>query len=226
VLGFFNGGALEGMKGRIAQNGLTSLSPQNLLDCLATKYNYTCVNGGWAATAMDWAIQTGIASDAAYPYTGIAGSCQSLDTSTNQGLAKGLDIGYAKVNPGDIDSMKYALVNNGPIAISFYANYDLQLFYPNIFGGLLNGFASTFLGNSYIYGGPQCYEDVLGVNHAVLVVGYDYEVINSQVTGYWIVKNQWGTEWGQDGYFKMAMNFAGFGDICGVTEYALVPYLK
>jgi C1A family cysteine protease len=220
-------GALEGMQGQIGKNGLTSLSAQNLLDCLSSAYNYTCANGGWAATAMDWAIQNGVASDAAYPYTGIAETCKNLDiSSSNQGLAKGLNIGYAKVNPGDINSMKFALVNYGPIAISFYANYDLQLFYPKIFGGLLNGCASSFVGNSYIYGGPQCYEDVLGVNHAVLVVGYDRQIINSEVTEYWIVKNEWGTDWGLNGYFKIAMNFGGFGDICGVTDYALVPYLK
>jgi hypothetical protein len=39
--------------------------------------------------------------------------------------------------------------------------------------------------------------DLVGY-HAVCCVGYD------QADGCWICKNSWGTEWGDDGYFKIA----------------------
>jgi C1A family cysteine protease len=44
------------------------------------------------------------------------------------------------------------------------------------------------------------------LNHGVLAVGYD-------ASGNWIVKNSWGTSWGQQGYITLKT-----GDTCGVCE--------
>jgi len=37
----------------------------------------------------------------------------------------------------------------------------------------------------------------------VSVVGYGYDVMISQE--YWIVRNSWGTYWGDNGFFKISM---------------------
>lgn len=37
------------------------------------------------------------------------------------------------------------------------------------------------------------------MNHAVQLVGYN------KCKQYWILRNSWGTKWGEDGYFRLAM---------------------
>ncbi|XP_037534392.1 dipeptidyl peptidase 1-like [Nematolebias whitei] len=52
-------------------------------------------------------------------------------------------------------------------------------------------------------------------NHAVLLVGYG----RCQKTGqkYWIVKNSWGTDWGEDGYFRIRRG----SDECAIESIAV-----
>ena len=43
-----------------------------------------------------------------------------------------------------------------------------------------------------------------GTNHAVAIVGFgrDFET-DGPCTDYWLVKNSWGPEWGEGGYFRV-----------------------
>lgn len=54
---------------------------------------------------------------------------------------------------------------------------------------------------------PKCGTDL---NHGVFLVGYD----TTGPVPYWIVKNSWGKDWGDDGYVKIAM-IEGAG-MCGI----------
>jgi C1A family cysteine protease len=45
-------------------------------------------------------------------------------------------------------------------------------------------------------------ESQLG-GHCVVIVGYDDTMSGPAGTGYFIVRNSWGTGWGQSGYFYM-----------------------
>ena len=42
--------------------------------------------------------------------------------------------------------------------------------------------------------------DDFEVNHAVQLVGYDTD---EEGAPYWIIRNSWGEEWGEGGYFRL-----------------------
>jgi len=54
------------------------------------------------------------------------------------------------------------------------------------------------------------------LDHAVLAVGYNAN------QNYWIVKNSWGTSWGESGYIRIAMIGDGPGR-CGIQQVNCVP---
>lgn len=52
------------------------------------------------------------------------------------------------------------------------------------------------------------------LNHGVLIVGFD-------LTGSWIVKNWFGSGWGEGGYIRL-----GYQSDCGVNKVIIIPNLK
>ncbi|EAR99859.1 papain family cysteine protease (macronuclear) [Tetrahymena thermophila SB210] len=58
---------------------------------------------------------------------------------------------------------------------------------------------------SGVYNG--CNQTDIKINHGVLAIGYDS-------LGNWIVKNSWGTGWGEQGYIRLAPN-----NTCGILSY-------
>jgi C1A family cysteine protease len=72
----------------------------------------------------------------------------------------------------------------------------------------------------------NCYwhEDTGDLNHAVLIVGWDDDMCGGQ--GAWIVKNSWGTDWGDDGYFYMPYGSCGIGRYTQRPYFGNVAYLR
>merc|ERR1712007_312715 len=56
------------------------------------------------------------------------------------------------------------------------------------------------------------------LNHAVLVVGYG----KLHDVTFWLVKNSWGKQWGEGGYFKIERGSGGVG-ACGVLSQSSYP---
>ena len=85
--------------------------------------------------------------------------------------------------------MKTELFRHGPIAVGFEVLDDFRYYKEGIYRhtGLMSrinnvtGFEET--------------------NHAVLIVGYGH--CDKHNLDYWIVKNSWGDQWGEDGYFRI-----------------------
>lgn len=98
------------------------------------------------------------------------------------------------------DLMKMELVTKGPIAVSFEVYSDFQQYKGGIYHhtGLESGF------NPFLI-----------TNHAVLAVGYGADPKTGEK--YWIVKNSWGTSWGENGYFRIRRGT----DECSIESIAV-----
>jgi len=84
----------------------------------------------------------------------------------------------------------------GPVSVAVQANQFVWQFYR---GGVIKRFCGTEL------------------DHGVLVVGYDIQ------GGYWIVKNSWGSSWGENGYLRIAKT-TGKG-VCGINMAPSYPII-
>lgn len=71
-----------------------------------------------------------------------------------------------------------------------------------------------------IYDAQDCRDDGNEVNHAVVIVGFG-ETMQGQK--YWVLRNTWGTMWGEDGYMRIARGSHG-GDYGPCNLYLYVDY--
>uniref|UniRef100_A0A3Q4G0L0 Cathepsin 12 n=1 Tax=Neolamprologus brichardi TaxID=32507 RepID=A0A3Q4G0L0_NEOBR len=173
---------------------LISLSEQNLVDCSKSFGTYGC-SGAWMANAYDYVVSNGLESSNTYPYT-------SVDTQPcfyDSRLAVAHIRDYRFIPRGDEQAMADALATIGPITVAIDADHASFLFY-----------------SSGIYDEPNCNPNNL--NHAVLLVGYG----SQEGQDYWIIKNSWGTGWGEGGYMRIVRNGQ---NACGLASYALYPIL-
>ena len=189
-------GTIEGQN-YLKNNLKVPLSEQNLMDCSRSYGNNGC-NGGNARSSYKYIINnTGIDTEASYPYTASYGLCKYRSTF------KGASITDYKFLPsGDEDALTAAIASVGPIAVSIDAS--------NKTFHLYNG--------TGIYYEPSCKYFASDLDHLVLAVGYGSE--NGK--DYYIVKNSWGASWGAEGYIKMARNR---NNNCGIATRPSYPIM-
>uniref|UniRef100_A0A7P0T904 Cathepsin S n=1 Tax=Homo sapiens TaxID=9606 RepID=A0A7P0T904_HUMAN len=184
-------GALEAQL-KLKTGKLVSLSAQNLVDCSTEKYGNKGCNGGFMTTAFQYIIDNkGIDSDASYPYKAMDQKCQYDSKYRAATCSK-----YTELPYGREDVLKEAVANKGPVSVGVDARHP-----------------SFFLYRSGVYYEPSCTQNV---NHGVLVVGYGD--LNGKE--YWLVKNSWGHNFGEEGYIRMARNK---GNHCGIASFPSYP---
>ncbi|KAH0793215.1 Clan CA, family C1, cathepsin L-like cysteine peptidase [Histomonas meleagridis] len=171
---------------------LISLSEQNLVDCVTTCYG--CA-GGYMTDAYDYVIkyQSGkFMLEDDYPYKGVQESCRFDLSKATGSITK-----YIEVTKFDEKDLAAKVSQHGPTCIAIDAShYSFQLY------------------SQGIYNESRCSSTEL--DHGVGCVGYGAE----NQTKYWIVRNSWGTSWGEGGYIRMLKDS---NNQCGVASLACVP---
>ncbi|KFD56685.1 hypothetical protein M513_02361 [Trichuris suis] len=186
-------GSLEGQHMR-KYGSLVSLSEQNLVDCSSKFGNMGC-NGGLMEQAFEYIKSNGgIDTEKSYPYEGIDGKCRF-----NNATIGATDHGYVDIMKDNETALMLAVANVGPVSVAIDASQESFQFY-----------------HKGVYYERKCSTETL--NHGVLVVGYG----SSNRMDYWIVKNSWGTGWGDKGYILMARNKRNNCGIASAASYPLV----
>ncbi|MBK6749838.1 MAG: Cathepsin L [Acidobacteria bacterium] len=190
------------------------LSEQEILDCAKVG---SC-DGGWHTSVFDYMIPKGTLLESNYsPYIAA--------TNPNCGLAPGYASNFQVAAWGNVTDeaipgttamrmptvaeLKNALVQYGPIAVGLWVTDDFQAYTGGVFeewrapGAVVDGLTVQSDGSLM---GPYEGQTVYAANHIVLLVGWD------DSKGAWLIKNSWGTGWGEK---------AGFGTERG---YAWIKY--
>ena len=149
------------------------LSEQKLVSCCSGCSSGPGCESGNPRTAFFYARMTGLVTEECFPYVADDVPCDYCD---NPELFK--ISGYVSISHDNYSELKSALIERGPLQVSFLVYDDLYSYGEGIY--------------QHIWGEFSGY-------HAVMIVGYGtYDGFD-----YWIVKNSWGEDWGEDGYFRI-----------------------
>jgi cysteine peptidase B len=166
---------------------LTGLSMEQIVDCDTAGEDQGC-NGGFPSGAYQYVESAGGLDPLSdYPYT--AGEGESGSCQFNKGEVAATVSSYASVTgePGLYSQTSSS--SGGPVSVCVDASswQDYQ-------GGVLT----------------SCGEDV---DHCVQLTGYNSYGSSG---AYWIVRNSWGTSWGENGYIWVAIG----QNLCEIGSYA------
>ncbi|CAH0389955.1 unnamed protein product [Bemisia tabaci] len=192
---FSTTGNIEGLLARKTGN-LVTLSEQELVDC--DSKNHGCMGGYMTDAVRELADNLGglVAADD-YPYLEDDSICI---LNRSQIIAEVKDVMVFSKKEENIAKWMYKL---GPLSAGINAR-PLQWY----LGGIMHPSKE------------DCSPSKL--NHGVLIVGYGIQKVPEGSIPYWTIKNSWGTEWGEKGYFKV---YRGDGT-CGINEVVSSAVMK
>ena len=164
-----------------------NLSEQVLVSCSGAG---KC-SGGYIDKASNFIRDVGLSTEGCFPYTAAntacgAAACPNWKTRGTYGITGWHWV--ATVNP-TVNALKTALNTYGPLVTTMNVYQDFYSYVSGVYSHV---------------SGPQ-----KGA-HAVLIIGYD------DTNSCFIVKNSWGTGWGEAGFFRIAYgeltSLVGFGE--------------
>ena len=156
--------------------GTYDLSENNLKNCHLFDWG-PCEGGNFHLSSAYMSRRAGPISETADPYSESPQACTT-------GLTPVAYETSACYLPDDPATIKQILYDNGAIHTAFYWN------------------ASYYNASDYTY----YFDGAENTNHAVTIAGWDDTKVTAGGTGAWLIKNSWGSSWGNSGYFYISYN--------------------
>jgi C1A family cysteine protease len=165
---------------------------------LSEEWCLDCNSYGYSCSGGWWVFgdfYNGVPRESCYPYVGSKGTCNSGCTKYYP-MDAWYYVGSSSGVPSTSD-IKNAIYNYGPVAAAVCADSYLQSYSGGIFTHTSSG----------------------SVNHAIVLVGWN------DTGSYWIMKNSWGTGWGESGYMRIqyGANSIGYAAAYGIPEGGSPP---
>jgi hypothetical protein len=163
--------------------GILAVDGQGLQD-LSEEFLVRCNSHGYGCNGGYWCyddMYDGIPMESCYPYTATDGPCDH-NCTLNFPVNSWYYVGNSSSVPS-ISALKQAIYDHGPLSVAVYVNYAFQAYTSGIFNSCSNS----------------------SPNHAVVLVGWN------DTGGYWILKNSWGTGWGESGYMRITYGCSNIG---------------
>ncbi|MEK7358158.1 MAG: C1 family peptidase [Bdellovibrionota bacterium] len=151
-------------------------------------------SGGYASTMSSYMISTGLPDESYFPYTGANTACSSAATGWQNYTYK--PSSKVSVATNNIAALETAISTYGPVVVRLAIFNDFYYYASGVYKYTTGAFVGF---------------------HYMTAVGYD------SANRYFIVKNSWGTGWGQAGYVLMSYdnltNGVGFGATENIAYY-------
>ncbi|KAE8649111.1 hypothetical protein Csa_014425 [Cucumis sativus] len=181
---------------QIKTNELVSLSEQEVVDC---DYKVGGCRGGDYNSAFEFIMQNGgITIEENYPYFAGNGYCRRRGPNSERVTIDG----YERVPQNNEYALMKAVAHQ-PVAVSVASSGSDFRFYGEASVGMLR--EGSFCGYR--------------IDHTVVVVGYG----SDEEGDYWIIRNQYGTQWGMNGYMKMQRGTRNPQGVCGMAMQPSFP---
>jgi len=184
------------MESALWKNGVANkdLSEQFLVSCNKESPRWSCEYGGWTAhkyhydTLGNNQTVVGAVLEADKPYTATDGSCTAAYQHPYKLTGWQFVTGDEWTVP-TVDQIKSAIYTYGPVTAGVCAGNAFQAYQP----GTIFATDET----------ASCYGST---NHQIILVGWD------DSGQYWILRNSWGTSWGESGYMRIKWDTSRVGE--------------
>lgn len=175
------------------------LSVQDPIDC---DTNELGCDGGYLEKTWQYLINKGTLSDQCKPYVSGYGHVEPCTSTCSNPLISNIRYrAYQYRRFQYVNDIKTEIISYGPVETGFLV-YDDFMSYS---GGIYKKTSNNLLGG-----------------HAVRVVGWGIENNDE----YWIVANSWGSSWGEEGFFRIAINNCCNFESQVIAGYALLSTTK